>query len=694
MGEENRKSQRMSWRRRAGAIMTVTGLVFAGVGALGLVAGTTPVGASPNPTPPGLFSPDSPGTGPGYSWSTKIPTTTPDCNGIIPTPGSGKDQKAADGDTDKNINTSFANNSVAPGGTTHFILDFNVTPNSGNSTTFDVNDCIVWYPADHFAGVTFGEDGQAAPGSEPAFKQSWNLIDQVTLDGVHYSNPTSDTPPHQLFYSWGPAPSTDLAGNAIPPGSTICNFAKTIGNNNGPGGSNRKTGAACTTIPVVHTTLTESASPTGGVSPQNVTFTYRETNDGTDPIGNVVVTGSLCGPASYVSGDTNTNNLLDPGETWVFTCTTSISGAGLHTDNATATGAATDKQTTPDEHASASVTLTTETPVVHTTLTESANPTSAVVPTTVTFTYHETNDGNQSIGSVAVSGDLCGSATYVSGDTNTNNLLDPGETWVFTCSKVISTPGSFTDNATAIGSATGEQATPDEHASAGGTLSSAPVVHTTLTESASPTGGVSPQNVTFTYRETNDGTDPIGNVVVTGSLCGPASYVSGDTNTNNLLDPGETWVFTCTTSISGAGLHTDNATATGAATDKQTTPDEHASASVTLTPPTTPPPCCSPPVTPTPPTTVSPTTAAPTTTTTTAPAQVLPEVTSSTTVPPTTSTTKPTEVLGTQTLPFTGSDTRGLFLLSALFLLIGGLALLAADRQPNDLVNPDDKHHK
>jgi hypothetical protein len=85
-------------------------------------------------------------------------------------------------------------------------------------------------------------------------------------------------------------------------------------------------------------------------------------------------------------------------------------------------------------------------------LTKSATMTTAVsVTTTATYTYTEENDGNDPLtppgGATAtgrdslVTDDTCSSVTYSSGDDG-NFILDPGETWTFTCTKV------FTDSST------------------------------------------------------------------------------------------------------------------------------------------------------------------------------------------------------------------------------------------------------
>ena len=52
-------------------------------------------------------------------------------------------------------------------------------------------------------------------------------------------------------------------------------------------------------------------------------------------------------------------------------------------------------------------------------------------------------------------------------------------------------------------------------------------------------------------------------VVVTDDKCAPVSFVSGDTNSDNLLDPSESWIYTCKTNIKVSTRNT--ATAKGEA---------------------------------------------------------------------------------------------------------------------------------
>lgn len=127
------------------------------------------------------------------------------------------------------------------------------------------------------------------------------------------------------------------------------------------------------------------------------------------------------------------------------------------------------------------------------------------------------------------------------------------------------------------------------HANAGGVLHDAVVNHVgvvrksvgttafapamALTKTGSTTGGVAPQTVTFTYALTNTspvGSDlanvPIASPAVSDNLCSPLAYAGGDSNANSLLDVGETWTYTCTTTYNAAGCYTNVANASGTVT--------------------------------------------------------------------------------------------------------------------------------
>jgi hypothetical protein len=95
--------------------------------------------------------------------------------------------------------------------------------------------------------------------------------------------------------------------------------------------------------------------------------------------------------------------------------------------------------------------------------------------------------------------------------------------------------------------------------------------------------------ITFTYREKNTGTVPINDVTVTGSSCGPATFVSSSDGNSTTLEPKAVWIFRCKEVVTNSGsvniTVTDNATATGIdAVTLAAAPLETASASLVVRP--------------------------------------------------------------------------------------------------------------
>jgi len=82
------------------------------------------------------------------------------------------------------------------------------------------------------------------------------------------------------------------------------------------------TNALCPTARMIN--IEKSANPTALTSgPGTVTYTYAVTNPGTESLTNVTVTDNKLSTVTYVSGDDG-NELLDPGETWIYTATTTL----------------------------------------------------------------------------------------------------------------------------------------------------------------------------------------------------------------------------------------------------------------------------------------------------------------------------------------------------------------------------------
>ncbi len=80
--------------------------------------------------------------------------------------------------------------------------------------------------------------------------------------------------------------------------------------------------------------LSETAQPAN----QDIALTYQVTNHGTAGVNDVSVSSSLCGRATYLSGDQAPLDILDAGETWTFSCVLQGVTPGSYTDSSHAAG--------------------------------------------------------------------------------------------------------------------------------------------------------------------------------------------------------------------------------------------------------------------------------------------------------------------------------------------------------------------
>jgi uncharacterized repeat protein (TIGR01451 family) len=170
----------------------------------------------------------------------------------------------------------------------------------------------------------------------------------------------------------------------------------------------------------------------------------------------------------------------------------------------------------------------------------------------VTYNYTVWNvGGQQPLDNITVTDDKCSPITYVSGDVNGNGKIDPHEKWKYTCTATLSTTTTNTAIATGYSDDAYHQAaiaTAVATVAVGSSLTP-PIINLVKLPSRLtpfPFGG---GNVTYTYTVTNPGVVAMNNISVTDNKCGSVSYVSGDVNGNNLLDPGEEWIYTCETNV-------------------------------------------------------------------------------------------------------------------------------------------------
>lgn len=173
-------------------------------------------------------------------------------------------------------------------------------------------------------------------------------------------------------------------------------------------------------------------------------------------------------------------------------------------------------------------------------------------PGLVTYNYTIWNAGGQkALTDIKVTNDKCSPITFLSGDLNNNGKLDSSESWKYQCTSYIST--TTVSTATVIGKSDDVYYSQPAIASTASTVvvgaPLTPPLINIVNEPSRSAPLLSGGGITYTYTVTNPGTVAMSNVSVTDDKCGPVSYVSGDSNSDTLLDLSEKWIFNCKTNV-------------------------------------------------------------------------------------------------------------------------------------------------
>ncbi len=330
--------------------------------------------------------------------------------------------------------------------------------------------------------------------------------------------------------------------------------------------------------------------------PEPVTYTFVATNPGDAPLGRPGadaggpgtkdpgwVADPNCFPVEYVDGDTNSNDLLDSGEPWQFTCSTSVTSRVVNT--ATIVGQPTDEAGVPlpgvgpvSDRATAvvdvvrpgiDITKTSLRPVV---LDPDAAPVDGpdVPRLPARYEYEVVNTGNVplALDPDPPTDDICSPLLFTGGDVNGDSRLDTGEVWTYTCeqfldrdqSNVGPPPGNLSafvrNEVTANGVPFFDGAlVPDKSVSATSDESVLVIEPAlSITKTASEDVVRPGTEVTYTFVVSNDGDVGLRLIGPDDSKCAPLVFVDGDRNNNGLLDGAnsafaEQWTYTCTRTI-------------------------------------------------------------------------------------------------------------------------------------------------
>lgn len=298
-----------------------------------------------------------------------------------------------------------------------------------------------------------------------------------------------------------------------------------------------------------------------------ITYIITAKNLGLLGLTNVVVNDSIIPAANItlVSGDTNSDSILDANETWVWHGLYSVAQSDIDT-NGGGDGDI-DNTVTVSTDELPSLTDSVEVPVTQEpafTLTKQVDQTSIAAPATLTYQINITNTGNQTLSAVTPTDTLPDGtiATLVgpTADTGLVGLLDPGEVWQYTASYVatqadIDDGNTLTNNISVVTAETGADA---QTAQADTEVQAEPKFAVNKVVDQASLSAPATLNYTITVENT-------GNVSLTGVTLsdtlpdGTAGTLSGpvsDTGTPGVLDVAETWTYNIAYPISQATLDT------------------------------------------------------------------------------------------------------------------------------------------
>jgi len=299
----------------------------------------------------------------------------------------------------------------------------------------------------------------------------------------------------------------------------------------------------------------EKLGPLSAHEGETITYTYTVTNPGYWPLSTVTVTDSLGITVTYVSGDDG-DGLLEPGEAWIFTAlyTVPVGGPDPIFNTATASGTDPSGQPVSDTDTWTVDVLSTGVSVVK------SGPAIAQVGQTITYAITVTNTGEVDLYITGLTdtvlGDLSG---YITGGVITT--VEGFETFTVQYTVLLSDPDPLVNTVTVNGQNQYGQdpvTDSDDH--------SVNVLHPEIdVEKTGPLTAHEGETITYTYTVTNPGDCELSGVTVNDNVAGSASYVSGDDDGDNKLDPGEAWIFEAsyTIPVGGADPLINVATASG-----------------------------------------------------------------------------------------------------------------------------------
>ncbi len=379
---------------------------------------------------------------------------------------------------------------------------------------------------------------EAAPAEPPSKSSPQEISEERTPTPIRASaresRPSEVSQPEADTEAARPRPTTGSEAQA-----------RAIGT---PAGGNLSEVAATLVIPIaaspgwsLETTSTSEPVAAGDV----VNYVFRLANTGNVSIFNVSLNEPKCDEGARLVGGDDGDNVLQPGEAWVYGCGHMVTQQEVDEGSvrSTALSGGTPAGGSLEGAASLFVTPIAQSPSWSLTTTSTSEPVAA--GDVVTYLFELTNTGNVTIADVALRDPHCESAATLEGGDNGDGLLTPGEIWAYGCAHVVTQrevdSGVLEATAVVSGSSRGGAL---REVSSTLSIAIAPIPSWTL-EAVSTSAPVASGDV-VDYRLVLINT---GNVTVKAvTVNSPQCVIAGtglDGGGDRPLAPGDIWEFDC-----------------------------------------------------------------------------------------------------------------------------------------------------
>lgn len=303
-------------------------------------------------------------------------------------------------------------------------------------------------------------------------------------------------------------------------------------------------------------TLNDDDGTLGVSAGDTIDYVVEVSNSGTVPLTNIIVNDPLVPALAFLSGDTNSDNILDMGEVWIYTGAYTLTPTDISTngggDGDIDNTVTVSSNETGDETASNEVSISSGVSIdVAKTgvLNDDDGNAGVTAGDTVDYTITVQNDGSIDLTNIALSDTLVqnGVSTALtplldSGDTNSDNAINPGETWTYLVTYTL-TPANISDGNNLVNTVevTTDQIGPN---SATDTQVLAPPVDAftmekiaTLDDGDADGLGDAGEDINYTFRFVNTGTRALTNLSVSDPLPGLTTILcSNDLDTDGDID--------------------------------------------------------------------------------------------------------------------------------------------------------------